>query len=417
MTGADSEFTQSGAGEASTARCCSLLLPACGCHCRRVTAPMTVTTGLELLDLVPALLGFRPRTCIVIIALRGTSMTGAIRLDLPDPGPPTTIEHTAVGILSRMSVDTAIPLVYADDAVVDNATVGNNTVTDQTGTGRMSRLTILVALVRAMRMAGFTVPDGFLCLSSAWYSLHSPFEPRVWPPQDRFAQEAQAVTARGVSPVLDSAADLATVPPRCDAVASAVARELARLNYHHSRWLEPVRSGGPSGVPGALQALLTDRFVELSPHTLARALAALCYAPQRDALILEAAFGPRRGRPGNEDRALIIGESTVAPDRDNIVRVREVMMSLIAHAPTVYRCDPLCVAAWFQWAQGHGSAAARLVGYALQTNSEHPFARLFRRRLADGVLPEWVYHAREPHDTTNAAATTMSDATFPHFPP
>jgi len=88
MTGADSEFTQSGAGEASTARCCSLLLPACGCHCRRVTAPMTVTTGLELLDLVPALLGFRPRTCIVIIALRGTSMTGAIRLDLPDPGPP-----------------------------------------------------------------------------------------------------------------------------------------------------------------------------------------------------------------------------------------------------------------------------------------------------------------------------------------
>lgn len=363
----------------------------------------------EFLAFVPSLAGFEPARSLVCVAFDGSRTVGVLRHDLPR----RRRDHSAlvahvVGTLCRMpGVDGVVPVVYSEAGFADR------------GDAPERRLVELLA-ARATD-AGFTVRDGLCVARDGWGSYLDPALPAAGHP---LALIAAARPAPGPDDRRHDPAVHAVIPEAEERRASAVARAIDRLE-----------SAGPGG---AVFARLGDDLdpVELVEHLLepgrapARTVAWFLHLARRpafrDGMMLQFAFGRLVGTAAHDDAVasleraesrgltfeelvrdeiacvsegsisemlarLIIGQTSLRPERPRVERAIEVLRGVIADAPASHRIGPLCMTAWLLWALGRGSAAGALLDVALGIEPGHTMANLLADHLGSGALPEWAF--------------------------
>ena len=88
---------------------------------------------------------------------------------------------------------------------------------------------------------------------------------------------------------------------------------------------------------------------------------------------------------------LLLGQSTLRPERARVERALELLRPLIANAPQTARVGPLCIAAWLAWSLGRGSAAGAFIDRAVEIDPAHSMAGLLAAFIGSGALPEWAF--------------------------
>lgn len=390
----------------------------------------------DFLALVPTLVGYRPSRSLLCVAFAGNRTAGVLRHDLPRDAPARdALVASVVGTLCRMvQADAVVPVVYTPARFAD---------------GGLPERDLLQGVVRRAEEAGFLVRDALCVAADGWGSLLD----------DELPATGRALELIDGSPLVrhpevlrepaDSAADLVRIPAADPVIAARVGEILASL-----RAMETDGSGGERRVPVGLEddPLLDldaaigdalDPFVaaELlargeratSPEMLAWLVRLGSSAPFRDAMMLQVAFGPaigelaldcadeaaersadasdRRvdkgpadsvGGPSDVESAeqflsrLLMGHAAARPEVERIERALETLVVAIANAPEHERAGALCMAAWLAWALGRSSSAGALVDLALEADERHSMARLLRRFIGTGALPDWAFSAPIP---------------------
>ncbi|MFC9917748.1 DUF4192 family protein [Agromyces binzhouensis] len=383
----------------------------------------------DFLALVPVLAGYRPARSLVCVAFDGSRTSAVLRYDLPDPARADDVVASLLGTLCRIpSVDGIVPIAYGERPF--------------DGEGLPQR-DILERVVERAERAGFVVRDALTVAPNGWGSLfdaHLPTRGRAL----RLIEESGAVSAawREVTElaagIVDSAVDLVRIPEPTPALAARIRELLDGMDD----LVGDAREGTLRRIERALgdavdPIVLVERIAAAPGRGTAEELAWLLeLAAQpaiRDAIMLQAAFGPVVGElaldsadeacrhprvapvhesvggaapdaPGPDGKEcgdgvlsrLMLGRSTIRPDADRVRAILEVLATAIANAPTGRRTGALCIAAWLSWALGRGSAAGAFIDIALSETPDHTMAGLLHRFLALGELPEWAFSTPAP---------------------
>jgi hypothetical protein len=356
---------------------------------------------VDLLRLVPRLVGFAPAESLVLVAFSGRRTGSAMRVDLPGTDDPAALDAIArhlVGLLCRVDgVDGLIPVVY----------------TAAPFAAAPDRLVQL--LERHAAAAGIVVKEAFCVGGDGWG--HVPGG----------ARRPLAELGPGAPDLLDPAAEL-RIPDAGPAARAAFREALAAWR---------TRAAGPGGAvhgyrPGAglegvafrrdapflVRAVLgldTGPLIEgmLSPHAdggdpcpCLAALAAFADVPGlAEHLLLAIAWGPAFGERVRaswleHDEHDAVAEAALAGgevDRPDVARIEAGLLAVraaLAHLEPADRAPLAACAAWLHWALGRGSLAAGFVDLSLGAEPHHPLALHLAARLRRGELPEWAYRAQ-----------------------
>ncbi|GAA2040061.1 hypothetical protein GCM10009819_26770 [Agromyces tropicus] len=384
-----------------------------------MTATIRAETAHDFLALVPHLVGYRPARSLVCVAFEGARTVGVVRHDLPDAA---TIDATAgaiLGTLCRMPrVDAAVVVAYVDESF---------------GGGGVPVRGVIEAIAHRLETAGFAVRDALCVAADGWGSLLDASLPPGGRRMEliegsRAARRARKETGR---PPATTAADLVVLPePRADLAEpirgvldglDGTSRDDGALEDRVGEALDAIEAAvGAAADP----LVLVERVAAgdaRSPEELGWLLHLSAQPPIRDAMMLQAAFGPLIGElaldaaaepetagvgsPAHDvapDRAgaepvddvlarLLLGRSCTRPDPGRVHRSLEVVTLAIGNAPAGRRSGALCIAAWLAWALGRGSAAGALVDLARAETPEHTMAALLERFLGTGALPDWAF--------------------------
>ena len=88
---------------------------------------------------------------------------------------------------------------------------------------------------------------------------------------------------------------------------------------------------------------------------------------------------------------LVMGQSTLRPERGRVEGALAMLRRAIAHAPAGHRVGALCIAAWLAWSQGRGTAAGTFIDRAIDAEPDHSMANLLATFIGSGALPEWAF--------------------------
>jgi hypothetical protein len=356
---------------------------------------------VDLLRLVPRLVGFAPGESLVLVAFSGSRTGSAMRVDLPGTDDPAVLDPIArhlVGLLCRVDgIDGLIPVVY----------------TAAPFAAAPERLVQL--LVRHAAAAGLVVKDAFCVGGDGWGSLPGG------------VRRPLAELGTDASDLLDPAAELHI--PDVGTAARAVFRQA--LDAWRTRAAGPggavhgyrpgaglhgagFRRGAPFLVRAAL-GLDTGPLIEgmLDPHAegddpcaCLAALAAFADVPGlAEHLLLAIAWGPAFGERvraswlEHDDRdavaeAALNGGEVDRPDVARIGAGLRAVRAALAHLEPADRAPLAACAAWLHWALGRGSLAGEFVDLALGTEPHHPLALHLAAKLRRGELPEWAFRSQ-----------------------
>jgi hypothetical protein len=365
---------------------------------------------VQLLAVVPELVGFAPRNSLVLVVFCGSRTCAAYRVDLPEPSSDVVCKRlatTLIGMLCRIrGADGVVPVVYTDDAFAE--------------CGGIPRETFATHLVARARTGGFRVLDALCVGSDGWDSYLDAGSGGA-----RALEELEAaVDARrsdpGALPVL-AAPERQVRLPRCkqverDRTASAYA-ELARVCLTGE-------VGRDSDLPVEIEPLADPVWLaELSigwdaAHLTAVQAALVAFAIRapavRDVVMLSWGWGPEIGRRAAEfderwrtgaavdpedDVALAIGGmgGLPVPDPARLDCAVQLLRHVAARLPDGLRAPALTMLAWLNWARGRGSVAGNYLERARRIDPGYSLAELLDRLLWQGMLPEWLY-ARDARD-------------------
>lgn len=377
-----------------------------------MTTIIRAGSAQEFLALVPTLAGFTPTRSLVCVAFEGPRAVGVLRHDLPRRSRDRSILVAAVvAALCRMpGIDAIVPVIYSDDAFAARGTPPEGRLVD--------------LLRRRASEAGFTVRDALCRAADGWGSYLDPELPPTGRPLAELDEFAVSAAVPDVE-VADGPTASAEIPTPDERRARAIGRELRRIE----------RAEAGDGVFRALgddvdPVELVERLllpVERSALQRAWFLHLASRPVFRDGMLLQFGFGPLVGAAAHDDAAdlaeraeaegetvdglvqrefvgggpgaetteflsrLLLGKSSLRPDRARLERALEVVRELIAEAPSSHRPGPLCIAAWLCWALGRGSAAGVLLDAVLAEDSEYTMARLLEVYLGSGALPDWAF--------------------------
>lgn len=390
----------------------------------------------DFLALVPTLVGYRPSQSLLCVAFAGNRTAGVLRHDLPsDSRARDDLVASVVGTLCRMvQADAVVPVVYTAARFAE---------------GGMPERDLIEGVVRRAEDAGFLVRDALCVAADGWGSLLDDELPATGRALGLIDGSPLSRHPEALREPADSAADLVRIPAADPVVAARVGEVLASL-----RTMETDADDGEPRAPMGLDAdpLLDldaaigdalDPFVAaellargdraVSPEMLAWLVRLASCAPFRDAMMLQVAFGPAIGElaldcadeaaersadawdrsgdgisadsdgsPADAESAeeflsrLLMGHAGARPDVERIERALETLVVAIANAPQPERAGALCMAAWLAWSLGRSSSAGALVDLALEADGLHSMARLLRRFIGTGALPEWAFSAPIP---------------------
>lgn len=377
-----------------------------------MTTTLRAGSAHEFLALVPHLAGFAPERSLLCVAFEGGRSVGVLRHDLPRRGRDrAALVAVVVATLCRMpGVDGVLPVVYTDDRF---------------GARRAAPERRLVELlVDRADEAGFVVRDALCVAADAWGSYFEPGLPATGHPLELIERCAATEAVPEADRPVGGVASAGSIPEPDPDRARAIARELDALTTAAPGAGEFARLGESVDPVELVERLLEHGRVP--EHVAAWFLHLASRPPFRDGMMLQFAFGPVVGAAAHDDAGelgtraeacgvtvdelvrreledgrfdqvqemlagLIVGCTTLRPERPRVERAAEVMLRLIADAPDRYRVGPLCIAAWLNWALGRGSAAGALLDRALGLEPEHTMARLLERHLGSGALPDWAF--------------------------
>ncbi|MUN06475.1 DUF4192 family protein [Agromyces luteolus] len=395
-----------------------------------MTTIIRAAAAHDFLALVPLLAGYRPAHSLVCVAFDGNRTTAVLRHDLPDDERADATVTALLGTLCRIPrVDGIVPVAYGDRRFGSD--------------DPMPSRRVLECLVRRAGDAGFVVRDALTVAPNGWGSLFDDDLPVEGRPL-RLIEESAAASAGPTevaelaAGLVDSAVDLVPIAEPDEVLAGVILVILDGL---------PASGGtvGPDGdeaVADVVERALGDAVDPLvlveriaggrsdgSPEELAWLLALAERPPIRDAMMLQAAFGPVVGElaldSAEDDRTrrdagrasggprqsstappsglheeetvdgflsrLMLGRTTVRPDVERVRAMLDVLGTAIGNAPAGRRTGAICIAAWLAWTLGRGSAAGALVDRALSETPQHTMAGLLHRFLGLGELPEWAF--------------------------
>ncbi|HEU0256730.1 MAG TPA: DUF4192 family protein [Microbacteriaceae bacterium] len=87
---------------------------------------------------------------------------------------------------------------------------------------------------------------------------------------------------------------------------------------------------------------------------------------------------------------LVAGHSDIRPDPARMRRGIDLLVAVTRAADAGRRAQAHSMIAWLQWAGGRPAEADRHVGYALEAEPGHVFARLLRGMFRSGWRPHWL---------------------------
>jgi hypothetical protein len=87
--------------------------------------------------------------------------------------------------------------------------------------------------------------------------------------------------------------------------------------------------------------------------------------------------------------ATFIGRGAEGPDEARVRRSVDVLRRVVEASPASLAPPPLVLLAWLEWSRGRGSAAAGYLDACAQAEPDYVLARLFRRVVDSGRLPDW----------------------------
>lgn len=344
---------------------------------------IAVSCPLDLLALVPELVGFEPQRSLVLVAVRSGTTCGTLRVDLPghagstDPAAIASYVSTLVGMACRLpGVDALLPVVVTDAACASG----------------VPHADLLAQLHRTGTTAGFTMHDALFVAADGWGRAGRPPRPR----HELDAARRLRRLDPDAAPVRSSPADEARLREADGARRRATAKALAALNAKH-RPLDPVwfaeysAQWRPSEVGPASAALAAHTFADPS----ARDVVLFTWSWGRTAG-LRAHRLPRHGRGSAADDRPIAAALTDADGlgRPSVHRVEhgvQVLRRVAALLPSTKRAPCLASLAWLSWILGRGSLAGEYAHSAVSIDPDYRFAELMRTLVMYGTLPEWAF--------------------------
>lgn len=366
----------------------------------------------EFLALVPTLAGFQPARSLVCVAFEGRRTLGVLRHDLPRRARDrSALVSAVVASLCRMpGVDAIAPVVFTEERFADHDGVPERRLVE--------------LLCRRAAEAGFGVRDALCRAADGWGSYLDGELPAGGRPLGEL-DDASARSAVPAEAIADGPSAAARLPEPDERRARAIARELRRIERADAgdsifRALgddvDPVELVERLLAPRSASALRRAWFLHLASRPVFR-----------DGMMLQFGFGPIVGAAAHDDAVdlaeraeaqgesvdvlvrrefarhdsglgvseflsrLMLGRTTLQPDRARLERALDVVRDVVADAPSSHRSGPLCIAAWLCWALGRGSAAGALLDAVLAADPDYSMARLLEEYLGTGALPDWAF--------------------------
>lgn len=87
--------------------------------------------------------------------------------------------------------------------------------------------------------------------------------------------------------------------------------------------------------------------------------------------------------------ATFIGRGADGPAEVRVRRAVEVLRRVVGAVPASLAPPPLVLLAWLEWSRGRGSAAAGYLDACSEADPDYVLARLLRRVIDSGRLPDW----------------------------
>lgn len=383
-------------------------------HAVGMTTIIRAEAAHDFLALVPTLAGFRPERSIVCVAFNGNRTVGVLRHDLPRRARDrAALVSTIIGTLCRMrGVDAVVPVVYSDATFAGSRGVPEHA--------------LLGLVVKRAQQAGFRVRDALCHAADAWGSILDPETPETGHPLALIVESTIVRQAPAGAEVLTSPAASVELEEAEPDVAAAIAAALGEFDAVDRADAAIARLGRNADPVELVETLVARGATKHPAIRLAWFIHLAGRPPLRDAMMLQFAFGVVVGEAAHDDavssaaraarrgetmdelvrreiaegeadevsellKRLMMGQSTLRPERRRVERALELLRRLIANAPEQRRVGPLCIAAWLAWSLGRGSAAGALLDLALAQEPEHPMASLLHAFIGSGALPEWAF--------------------------
>lgn len=371
----------------------------------------------DLLSYIDHSLGYRPRTSVVGLTRRGSTIGALVRLDWPEQLRKGTAspEYYAETIAAHLAQDlraTDSLIFLLSDRV--HAEPGS---TDQFPI-RSGDIPLVDALHTALRGRDLPLRETWLVDTGRIWHMDCPDLDHCPSHGSSVARsEISAVNATFIleGSVVDEGPEIARMPEPAP---------------EPSPQLQAARHYAPSTVEDPCLTLgwmeLWDRILEgeidlwdntAGPNEFAGLLAGLEIVPLRDALLASAAFSLPRALSGAEHMGLLPKGTCflggTRPTAANGVLYVSVLMADTSRGPSWARLDRLvdacryliphasgpsasalqCLAAWVEWCRGRGSRAGAIIDDALRRDPEYSLAQLIFQLIDQGHIASWA--ARE----------------------
>ncbi|GAA1802975.1 DUF4192 family protein [Agromyces neolithicus] len=391
-----------------------------------MTTIIRAASAHDFLALVPSLAGFQPRRSLVCVAFDGNRTVGVLRHDLPVRARDNAaLVSVAVGTLCRMpGVDAVVPVLYTDRSFGSARGIPERRLAEQ--------------FIRRAEQAGFVVRDALCRAADAWGSYLDRATPASGHPLAMIDENPVTDHAPDAAEVLDGPDSVAALPAPDGRAAVRIAEALGRFADAEPGDAVFERLGDDIDPVELVESLMSGEPASQPVVRLAWFLHLAARPAFRDGMMLQFAFGPVVGAAAHDDaiasaeRAeasgesidelvrrevadgehdevtdllsrLMLGQSTLRPERTRVERALALLRPLIANAPVAARVGPLCIAAWLAWSLGRGSAAGAFIDRAIELDPAHPMAGLLATFIGSGALPEWAF-VRPASDAASVGA-------------
>ena len=341
------------------------------------TEPLTVfrvRSPGDLIDLIPYLLGFHPRSSLVLIGLHEGRVAATARADLADIAASQVQLSDTIQLVVGSKADQLIAAIYDDGARIGPN--GSSTITHGDTIRALGRL-------RGQRWPA-AESDALLVARGRWRSYL--LRRRAVLPAERHAAGRRCIGGGRDSHLRRVGG--APGPFRCDGFAGSVARRAARSP----------RAASIAHYENSAAAAILDGRLQRHQRSVKRAL----FAAARDGD--RALFPGQSGSVPDEDVCRFAVALVDTPIRDAVwlaierrqLDGRALWREIARRAPQPYDAAPLFLFGWVCWRDGNGVLAALAAERALASDPGYRAADLLLGAVRHGLDPRRTPRLRLP---------------------
>ena len=341
-------------------------------HDTEPLAVFRVRSPGDLIDLIPYLLGFHPRSSLVVIGLHEGRVAATARADLDDIATSQVQLSDTIQLVVGSKADQLIAAIYDD-----GARIGSN------GSSTITHGDTIRALGRLADTAGLRLVDALLVARGRWRSYLCDDEQCCPPNGTLLGGDASVAAATATY------AGLVALPDRSDVTAL-----LDPFPVEQREALEPLIAHYENSVAGAI----LDGRLQRYQRSLKRAL----FAAARDGD--RALFPGQSGSVPDEDVCRFAVALVDTPIRDAVwlaierrqLDGRGIWREIARRAPQPYDAAPLFLYGWVCWRDGSGVLAALAAERALASDPDYRAADLLLGAVKHGLDPRRTPRLRLP---------------------